>query len=133
MGGDKKQVKDATVSRAYGKSLREHGLDVEELKFEYEYDALDISKPGHLEEARKEFTDKDLIQAVNAARSASARSKAQVAILEKNGIKAPKADDPEVVRRNLIRGMVTSGLPEELAAKMADDIMAQGAAAKQTT
>ena len=126
MGGKTVKAKNATVSSAYGKTLREHGLEVDSLAFEYEYDELDKNNPEHVTEAKKELDDDDIVSVVNAKRSAKARAKAQEKILRENKIEPPAKDDPEVVRKNLIKTMVLGGLTEEQATSMAESILQAG-------
>jgi hypothetical protein len=121
MSGTKTKTK-ATVSAAYGKTLREHGLDVDSIPFEFDYDELDSKNPEHVAEAKREFTDEDVIQTVNAKRKAAARAKVQKEVLEAKGIKAPEKDEPEVIYRNLMAQFKLAKMAEDEARKLAAQI-----------
>lgn len=121
MSGQTTQVK-ATVSAAYGKTLREHGLDVDSLPFTFTYDELDAKNPEHIAEAKKEFDDEDVIQTVNAKRKAAARAKVQKEVLEAKGIKAPEKDEPEVIYRNLKAQFKLAKMADDEAEKLARQI-----------
>lgn len=112
----------ANVSSAYGKTLREHGLDSESLNFEFEYDELDKSNPEHVAAARAEFDDEDMVAAVNAKRKASARAKATEKALADAGIEKPATDSPEVIYRNLLRQFKLAKMEDAQAEQMARQI-----------
>jgi len=96
-----------TITTAYGKTLKEHGLSVSALPFEFSYDKLDEKNGDDIAAARSEFkTEKDLNEAivglVNDRRKAKARAEKQEEVLKENGIEKPKREEPEQVYKAML-------------------------------
>lgn len=94
----KSETFSGTVESAYGKQLPSP------VKFSGTFDAYE--NIGEIKSANDYPSDEDVLNFVNAKRKASARATATTEALSAAGIAKPDPKSPEVVRENLIKGLM---------------------------
>lgn len=121
-GGAPETVSDsATVRKAFGKALSEYpgAPSVIEVPFSYE-------KLSRVSDIPKDevLTEKQILQAVNAKRSAAARAVEVNKALAAYDIKAPALSDAEKAENGMVKALTLMGTPEDEARQMVKAMLA---------
>jgi len=103
------------VASAFGKVLPKP------VAFEGSYEAYESY--DELKAANAIPSNDEILAFVNAQRKANERAKATNEALEKAGIEKPKADDPQVVLRNMIKQLVLAKKDPETARELAENLL----------
>ncbi len=111
----------AIVRKAFGKALSEYPNAPSEIDVPFSYEKL-----GRVSDIPKDeiLTEKQILQAVNAKRSAAARAVAVNAALAVYDIKAPALSAAEKAENKMVSALTLMGTPEAEARQMVKAMLA---------